>query len=119
MKKEKDCSLFLECKNGKITTILKVSQLKNCDAKASKLTPNSKSRAGIKKKKKKNNNQRLQKLLAYHQRLVTEKYLPPSRIMLQHAAALVNDSVKKPQHNEMFKNLNVTNVITLPKLCMD
>ena len=94
----KDCSLFLECKNGKISTILNVSQLRSSDAKASKLTPASESQAGIKKKK--NSSKRLQKLLACHQCLVTEKGLPPTRLMLQHAAAPVTESAKKPEQEE-------------------
>ena len=100
----KDCSICLECKKSKITTLLKVSQLRSFDAKSSKLTPASEPEAEIKKKK--NSSKRLQKLLAYHQRLVTDKGLLPSRLMLQLAAAIVNESVKKPEEeksNQEFK----------------
>ena len=97
MNQGKDCSLFLECKKGKISTTLEVSQLRSSIVKASKLTPES--QAGIKKKNK-NSSKRLQKLLDYHQRLVTEKGLPPSRLMLHHAAALVTESDKKPEQEE-------------------
>ena len=93
----KDCSLFLECKKGKISTTLEVSQLRSSIVKASKLTPES--QAGIKKKNK-NSSKRLQKLLDYHQRLVTEKGFPPSKLLLQHAAALVTESDKKPEQEE-------------------
>ena len=58
----KVCSLFLECKDGKITTTLKVSQLRSSIAKASKLAPASESQAGIHKKNK-NSSKRLQKLI--------------------------------------------------------
>ena len=100
----KDCSFFLECKKGKITTLLKVSQLKSFDAKFSKLTPASEPEARIKKKK--NSSKRLKKLLAYHQRLVTEKGFPPSRLMLQHAAAIVTESANKPDQDESNQEFN-------------
>ena len=46
-------------------------------------------KGGVKKNKKKS----LEKLLSYHQHIVNEKGLPPSRLMLQHSQ----------QNNEQFK----------------
>ena len=74
----KDCSLILKYHGGKI---------KRHKAVAHKLKPGhlssfqaEKIDQKIKKKKKKN----LEKLLSYHQRLVDEKGLPPSKLMMQH-----------------------------------
>ena len=95
VKQGKDCSLLLEYKNGFITTTLKVNKCKSPEAKVSKLVPTSKSQA--KKKKKRGGKQRLEKLLAYHQRLVDERGLPPSRLMLQHAADLASRPTPQPE----------------------
>ena len=46
---------------------------------------------------------RLEALLAYHQRLVTEKGLPPSRLMKQHAAVLAPASSIQSSGGKQFK----------------
>ena len=48
--------------------------------------PHISTQAEKKEKRRGNEQKRLEALLAYHQRLVLEKGLPPSRLMLQHAA---------------------------------
>ena len=80
-----ECSLFLKHRRGKIITILQCTNFKSPEAKikTAVLTPP----AEVKKLKKKRNKKRLEALLSYLQRLVEEKGLPPSRLMLQHAAA--------------------------------
>ena len=95
VKKGKGCSLLLETKNGFITTTFKVNKCKSPAVKVSTLVPTSKSQA--EKKKKRGGKQRLEKLLAYHQRLVDEKGLPPSRLMLQHATDLASRPTPQPE----------------------
>ena len=51
-----------------------------------KASSTSLSSSAKRKKKKKGDKRKLEKLLAYHQRLVVEKGLPPSRLMEEHAA---------------------------------
>ena len=98
MKQGKDCSLLLDCKNDKITTCLKVTQFKTLEAKVLKIIPTTKPQAVIKKKRGKK--KCLQKILAFEQRLVNDKGLPPSRLMLQHAAAPVSSHTTQPDHKQ-------------------
>ena len=95
VKQGKDCSLLLDNKNGKITTCLKVTNLRSLEAKIPKLVPSKNPQTVNKKKGDKKKS--VQKLLAFHQRLVKEKGLPPSRLMLQHAAAQVSSPVIQPE----------------------
>ena len=91
-----ECSLLLEYTKGKVTTILKCTMAKKPNARAPK--PLSSSQAEKKMTKKKNKGgkkKRLEALLSYHQRLVEEKGLPPSRLMLQHAAVVPAPSPPK------------------------
>ena len=84
-----ECSLLLEHSKGKVTTILKCTTPEKPKARAPNLV--STSQAEKKKTRKKNKGgkkKKLEALLSYHQRLVEEKGLPPSRLMLQHAAAV-------------------------------
>ena len=80
---------------GKVITILKCSAVvvKNPEARNSSTVFSSPTlpHAGEKRKKKKKRNKggkkkKLAAMLSYHQRLVVEKGLPPSRLMLEHAA---------------------------------
>ena len=94
MKQGRECSLLLEYRNGKVTTTLKVSKLRRSEAR----TPISDTKSQAEKinkgyggKKKKN----LSKLLDYHQKLVDEKGLPPSKLMLKHAAKAPSASPPK------------------------
>ena len=90
-----DCSLVMKHIQGKIITILKCSAVvvKNPEARKSSTVFSSPTlpHAGEKRKKKKKRNKggkkkKLAAMLSYHQRLVVEKGLPPSRLMLEHAA---------------------------------
>ena len=82
MKRGVECSLTLKHSKGKITAMLQ------CTTPASSSAPSSTSSAEKKKKKRKRNKEKsLKALLDYHQRLVVEKGLPPSRLMEQQAAA--------------------------------
>ena len=80
MKQGADCSLHLQHKKGVITTTLKCSSTRK--------TPcSSKNAQAEKKQKKKTSKNKFEALLSYHQRLVDEKGLPPSKLMVQLAAA--------------------------------
>ena len=82
VKQSRECSLLFEYKNGNVTTTLKVCKVLKSEARAP--TTDSKSLAEITKKKKVE--KKLSKLLAYHKRLVDEKGLSPSNLLLQHSA---------------------------------
>ena len=94
--------LGMECLLSlKHTTILTTSKSQNPDAKGTDLA-NSQAEKNVNRKKNKGGNkQRLEKLLSYHKRLVVEKGLPPSRLMLQHASSpLSSHFVQRPEPNE-------------------
>ena len=98
VKQRRECSLLLEYKNGKVKTTLKVCKVLKSEARAP--TTDSKSLAEIKKKKK--GEKKLSKRLAYHKRLVDEKGLPPSNLMLQQAAESTSSSppAEKPRQED-------------------
>ena len=101
MKQGADCSLHLEHRKGVITTILKCSSIrKTFDAKG---IPSSKHSQAENKKKKQGSEKKLHSLLAYDQRLVQEKGLPPCNLMLQHAA------VTSPQSSANIESENQFN----------
>ena len=83
VKQGKECSLLLKHSNGKVFATLQ------CTTPTTTSTPTnsstSLSSSAKRKKKKKGGKRKLEKLLAYHQRLVVEKGLPPSRLMEKHA----------------------------------
>ena len=54
------------------------------------------------RRRKETSKKRLESLLAYHQRLVTDKWMPPSRLMLQHAANAPALPVSTPKKKEDF-----------------
>ena len=85
-----ECSLLLKHSDGKITTTLQYtsSTLPPPLSQAEKV--NKKKHA----KKTKRSTKNLESLLAFQKRLVEEKGLPPSKLMLQHAA--VNTSSSSP-----------------------
>ena len=96
-----ECSLLLKHSEGKITTTLQYS---------SSILPPPLSQAEKGKKKKqrkttKKSAKKLEALLAFQKRLVEEKGLPPSRLMLQHAAEETSCApVSEPdQVSEEFK----------------
>ena len=102
-----ECSLLLKHSRGKISTILTTSKSVSPEPKA----PRPSHSHAEKKKKSKNKGgkkKRLERLLSYHQRLVEERGLPPSRLMLKHAATPPSpstpDTIQKPdQEDEQFK----------------
>ena len=98
VKHGRECSLLLEFKNGNVTTTLKVCKSRCFEAKTLKV--DSKPHAEKKSKPKRKHN--LSKLLAYHKRLVEEKGLPPSNLMLKHAAEASSPSppTQKPGREE-------------------
>ena len=96
VKQGEECSLFLKHSDGRITATL---QCTTSSASSTSTPP-----AGELKKKKKskgNKKRRFEALLAFHQRLVDEKGLPPSRLMKQHAAA--SESASASQNTELRK----------------
>ena len=84
VKQGKECSLLLKHSKGKVIATLQCPTQTTPSAQSSStsLSPSAKR----KKKKKGGKKRKLDKLLAYHQRLVVEKGLPPSRLMEEHAA---------------------------------
>ena len=84
VKQGKECSLLLKHSKGKVIVTLQCTTQSTPSAlfSSTSLSPSAKR----KKKKKGSKKRKLEKLLAYHQRLVVEKGLPPSRIMEEHAA---------------------------------
>ena len=86
MKKGVECSILIKHSRGKITTILTTNRSRDIDAKVPDPVT-SQAEKMVKKKNKGGRKKRLEALLSYHQRLVEEKGLPPSRLMLKHAVA--------------------------------
>ena len=84
VKRGEECSLVLKHSQGKITAMLQCTTPSPRSTLSS--SPPSTSSAERRKKTKGSKEKRLKALLAYHQRLVVEKGLPPSRLMEQHAA---------------------------------
>ena len=95
VKQGKDWSLILKYQGGKITNTLQVSRRHKAVAPKidSEPTSSSQDEKNNRDVKKKNKKKSLEKLLSYHQHIVNEKGLPPSRLMLQHSQ----------QNNEQFK----------------
>ena len=88
-----DCTLLLKHSKGKVTTILKCSKLvASSDARSSvpqpAVSPTQAEVAKRKKKRRKMSKKKLESLLSYQERLARGKGLPPSRLMLQHAAVV-------------------------------
>ena len=93
VKRNRECSLLLKHSKGKViatlqcTTPIKTTTSSNFSTPSAEEEKKKKKRKGCKKRK-------LEKLLAYHQRLVAEKGLPPSRLMEEHAATSPSPSTK-------------------------
>ena len=98
VKQGKECSLLLEFQNGNVIPTLKVSKSKSSEAKTQKAD----SKPLDEKKSKKKKKHDIPKLLAYHKRLLEEKGLPPSNLMLGHAAEVSSPSpqTQKPGKEE-------------------
>ena len=97
VKRGEECSLLLKHSKGRVVATLQCA--------TPSLSPTLTSPAKKKKKKKSKGNKKksLEALLAYHQRLVVEKGLPPSRLMKQHAAASESASPSPIQSAEVGK----------------
>ena len=81
VKRGEECSLQLKHSKGRVTATLQCTTTVKPFTSSPSLSPSAK-----KKKRKGGKKKKLEKLLAYHQRLVAEKGLPPSRLMEEHAA---------------------------------
>ena len=95
VKQGEECSLLLKHSKGKVVSTLQ------CITPVKTLTslPSSPPSA-LEKKKKRKGAKKLEKLLAYHQRLVVEKGLPPSRLMEEHAALSTPPPAKSPSSSQ-------------------
>ena len=108
-----DCSLTLKHSRGKVTTILECNtMLVTPEAKKSisqpvapNLSEKGKKRKKKKKRRSKGGQKKLESLLSYQERLVKEKGLPPSRLMLKHAAA-----VQPPEKVPTSQSTEVSNL---------
>ena len=99
VKQGEECSLFLKHSDGRITATL---QCTTSSASSTSTPPAGELKKKKRKKKSKGNKKRrFEALLAFHQRLVDEKGLPPSRLMKQHAAA--SESASASQNTELRK----------------
>lgn len=94
VKQGKECSLLLKHSKGKVVATLQCTTTSpgSLPGSSSSLTSPAK-----RKKRRGGKKKRLEALLAYHQRLVVEKGLPPSRLMVQHAAASSTSSTSATQ----------------------
>ena len=105
VKQGEECSLFLKHSDGRITATL---QCTTSSASSTSTPPAGELKKKKKKKKSKGNKKRrFEALLAFHQRLVDEKGLPPSRLMKQHAAA--SESASASQNAELRSLSSATN----------
>ena len=98
VKQGEECSLFLKHSDGRITATL---QCTTSSVSSTSTPPAGELKKKKKKKSKGNKKKRFEALLAFHQRLVDEKGLPPSRLMKQHAAA--SESASASQNTELRK----------------
>ena len=83
LKRGEECSLLLKHSKGKVTFSLQGTTKSSSLAEIS--LPLISSAKKKKRKQKRKSQKRLEALLSYQQRLVEEKGLPPSRLMLKHA----------------------------------
>merc|ERR1712208_168989 len=80
VKRGEECSLLLKHSKGKVIATLQCTTPVKTKTSSNFSTPSAEE-----EKKKRGKKRKLEKLLAYHQRLVAEKGLPPSRLMEEHA----------------------------------
>ena len=76
-----ECSLLLKHSKGKVTTTLQFSA-PTASSSDSQAVKKKKTKISAKQKRSKMNAKKLEALLAYQKRLVEERGLPPSRLML-------------------------------------
>ena len=94
VKQGAECTILLKHSKGKIETILKSRSSKIIQPKILPSADKPSIPAEKKKRKKANKKKRLEALLAFQKHLVEEKGLPPSQLMLQHAAVSPSRSVQ-------------------------
>ena len=90
-----ECSLLLKHSKGKVTTTLQFSA-PTASSSDSQAVKKKKTKISAKQKRTKMNAKKLEALLAYQKRLVEERGLPPSRLMLQHAAVETSSAAAAP-----------------------
>ena len=91
VKQGEECSLHLKHSKGRVIATLQCTRTVKPPTLSLSPSPSAKEK---KKKRKGGKKKKLEKLLAYHQRLVEEKGLPPSRLMEEHAASSPAPSTK-------------------------
>ena len=94
VKRGEECSLLLKHSKGKVIATLQCTTPVKTKTSSNFSTPSAEEEKKNKKKRKRGKKRKLEKLLAYHQRLVAEKGLPPSRLMEEHAALSLSPSHK-------------------------
>ena len=104
VKRGVECSLLLKHSKGKIIATLQATTPSPCPTLSSSPSlPSSAEESKKRKKRKGSKEKRLKDLLAYHQRLVEEKGLPPSRLMEQHAAASASSNQSPGRKEKLVK----------------
>ena len=91
-----ECSLLLKHSKGKVTTTLQFSAPTASSSDSQAVKKKKKTKKSAKQKRTKMNAKKLEALLAYQKRLVEERGLPPSRLMLQHAAVETSSAAAAP-----------------------
>ena len=94
VKLDRECSLLLKHSKGKVIATLQCTTPIKTTTSSNFSTPSAEEEKKKKRRRKGGKKRKLEKLLAYHQRLVAEKGLPPSRLMEEHAALSVSPSTK-------------------------
>ena len=104
VKRGVECSLLLKHSKGKIIATLQSTTPSPCPTLSHATSlPSSAEKSKKRKKRKGSKEKRLKDLLAYHQRLVEEKGLPPSRLMEQHAAVSASPNQSPGRKEKLFK----------------
>ena len=103
VKRGEECSLMLKHSKGKITATLQCTTPTPSPGRSSAPSPTSPAKK--RKKRKGSKEKRLKALLAYHQRLVVERGLPPSRLMEAQAetSAIASASPAQSSGEKEFK----------------
>lgn len=104
VKRGVECSLLLKHSKGKIIATLQATTPSPCPTLSSSPSLPSSAEESKKKKKRKGSKEKgLKDLLSYHQRLVEEKGLPPSRLMEQHAADSASSNQSPGRKEKLVK----------------
>jgi hypothetical protein len=109
VKEGTECSLLLKHSKGEIITILTTSVSRSSEARAPVTSKASQAEKTKKKKKNKGNKtKRLESLISFQQKLVRDKGLPATKLMMQHAAAEESSpspaqTTEQEKNSELFK----------------